>query len=92
MEKKMFAILDKKETYGQLIKSVYPKEFAAQKVVEYSGPRPVEKDLKDFKETLAVIVDGDELINYYFCHECKPHPGDKIIAKTGRDGIRIHSV
>jgi (p)ppGpp synthase/HD superfamily hydrolase len=38
------------------------------------------------------VVDGDELINYYFCYECKPKPGDKIIAKVGRDGIRIHTV
>jgi (p)ppGpp synthase/HD superfamily hydrolase len=39
-----------------------------------------------------VVVDGDILINYYFCHECKPKPGEKIIAKTGRDGIKIHAV
>lgn len=88
----MLAILDKKENYSQLIKSVYPKEFAAQKEQTYTGPKPAEQDLKDFKESLAVVVDGDILINYYFCHECKPKPGEKIIAKTGRDGIRIHEV
>ncbi|HBB04660.1 TPA: hypothetical protein DCZ39_07365 [Patescibacteria group bacterium] len=41
---------------------------------------------------MAVVVDGDNMINYYFCHECKPKLGEKIIAKTGRDGIRIHTV
>ncbi len=92
IEKKLLAILDKKETYSQLIKSVYPKEFAAQREQAYTGPKLVETDLKEFKENLSVIVDGDELINYYFCHECKPKPGNKIIAKTGRDGIRIHEV
>ncbi len=92
IEKKLLAILDKKETYGQLIKSVYPKEFAAQKMSEYTWPKPVEKDLKELRESLAVVVDGDDLINYSFCHECKPQPGDKIFAKTGRDGIRIHAV
>ncbi|MEI6672718.1 MAG: hypothetical protein WCL02_05300 [bacterium] len=30
IEKKLLAILDKKENYSQLIKSVYPKEVAAQ--------------------------------------------------------------
>jgi len=54
--------------------------------------KSVEKKIKDTKNVLDVIVDGDILINYYFCHECKPKPGDKIIAKTGRDGIRIHAV
>jgi len=92
IERKLLAILDKKETYSQLIKSVYPKEVAAKKSQKYIGPKPVEQDIKNLKETLAVIVDGDALINYYFCHECKPKPGEKIIAKTGRDGIRIHTV
>ena len=32
------------------------------------------------------------MINYYFCPECKPKPGDKIIAKSWRDGIIIHAV
>lgn len=92
VERKLLAILDKKETYSQLIKSVYPKEVAAQREQTYVGPKPVEKDLKQFKDTLSVVVDGDTLINYYFCHECKPKPGEKIIAKTWRDGIRIHAV
>lgn len=92
IEKKLLAILDKKENYSQLIKSVYPKEVAIKKEQEYIGPKPAEKDLKDLKESLAVVVDGDTLINYYFCHECKPKPGEKIIAKTWRDGIRIHAV
>jgi len=92
IEKKLLAILDRKENYSQLIKSVYPKEVAAQKEGAYTGPKLAEQDLKDFKETLAVIVDSDTLINYYFCHECKPKPGEKIIAKTWRDGIRIHTV
>ena len=92
IERKLLAILDKKETYSQLIKSVYPKEFAAQKESVYAGPKSAEQDLKELKENLAVVVDGDTLINYYFCHECKPNPGEKIIAKTGRDGIRIHAV
>jgi (p)ppGpp synthase/HD superfamily hydrolase len=39
-----------------------------------------------------VVVDGDTLLNYYFCPECKPRLGERIIAKTGRDGIKIHSV
>ncbi len=48
--------------------------------------------MKKFKETLAVIVDNDPLIHYYFCPECEPKLGEKIIAKTGRDGIIIHSI
>ncbi|MEI8008870.1 MAG: hypothetical protein WCI00_05825 [bacterium] len=82
IEKKLLAILDKKDNYSQLIKSVYPKEVTAQNKQIDTTSKPPEKDPNDVKETLAVIVDGDTLINYYFCPECKPKPGDKIIAKS----------
>jgi len=74
IEKKLLAILDKKENYSQLIKSVYPKEMAAQKKQTNYSATTTDKELKEFKETLAVVVDGDTLINYYFCPECKPKP------------------
>ncbi len=92
IEQKLLAILDKKETYRQLIKSVYPKEIAAYR--DHTAPQAkiATKELNTLKENFAVVVDGDKLINYYFCHECKPKPGEKIISKTGRDGIRIHAV
>jgi len=92
IEKRLLWILDKKENYSQFIKSVYPAEIAAQRAKSSTAPKLVEKDLKDLHGQLDVVVDADTLINYYFCSECKPKPEDKIIAKTGRDGIRIHSV
>lgn len=92
LERKLLGILDKKENYSQLIKSVYPKEVAAQKNHISTTPKLTEKELHTLKETLGVVVDGDSLINYYFCPECKPKPWNKIIAKTGRDGIKIHDV
>jgi len=88
IEKRLLAILDKKDNYSQFIKSVYPKEITAQT----KQPSVITKPVGDFKETLSVVVDWDVLINYYFCHECKPTAGDKVIAKTGRDGIIIHAV
>lgn len=84
--------MDKKENYSQLIKSVYPKEFAAHQPQLPVGSKLTQHDLKDLKATLAVVVDGDTLINYSFCPECQPKPGEKIIAKTGKDGIKIHAV
>ena len=91
LERKLLIILDKKDSYSQLIKFVYPKEFALKKVIPAS-PKLVVKDLQALKDSMAVVVDGDILINYIFCHECMPKPGTKIVAKTGRDGIRIHSL
>lgn len=84
--------MDKKETYSQLIKSVYPKEFSIQKQQSVPIVKSYEQDLHHLKEPFSVIVDSDMLINYYFCPECKPKMEDKIIAKSGRDGIIIHAV
>jgi (p)ppGpp synthase/HD superfamily hydrolase len=47
---------------------------------------------KHTTDSSSVIVDGDQRLNYYFCPECKPTTGDRIIAKTGKDGIKIHSL
>ena len=74
IEKKLFAILDKKENYTQLIKSVYPKEVAAQKKQTAPASKDIIKDSYTSKDTLDVVVDGDMLINYYLCPECKPKP------------------
>lgn len=92
IEKRLMSILDKQEKFSHFIKSVYPEEINAQKESSDIGAKLVEQDLKAFKDDLSVVVDWDELINYYFCHECKPKSGEKIIAKVGRDGIRIHAV
>jgi (p)ppGpp synthase/HD superfamily hydrolase len=85
IEKKLFAIVDKKETYTQFIRSVYPKEVAMQREKESIGPKVVQQDLKQFKDTLAVVIDGDMVLDYHFCPECKPQISDKIIARTGKD-------
>ncbi|HMS91010.1 MAG TPA: RelA/SpoT family protein [Candidatus Absconditabacterales bacterium] len=92
IEKKLLAILDKKENYSQLIKSVYPKEVLAYQTHAHMGAKITQNDPHEHTSTLPVVVDGDTLINYYFCPECQPKPGEKIIAKTGKDGIKIHAV
>ncbi|MEI6773295.1 MAG: hypothetical protein WCL18_00210 [bacterium] len=53
IEKRLLAILDKKDNYSQFIKSVYPKEITAQT----KQPSVITKPVGDFKETLSVVVD-----------------------------------
>jgi GTP pyrophosphokinase len=87
IEKKLFTIFDKKDTFSALVKEVYPAEWKLshkQPAARRSVSKPIEFD--------RVVVDGDSLLNYYFCPECKPSLGDRIIAKTGRDGIKIHTL
>ncbi len=88
IEKILLSIIDKKETYSHFIKSIYPQEVATRHV----GNPSIKKELEALKEVLSVVVDGDMIINYSFCHECNPAPGQKLIAKTWRDGIKVHTV
>ena len=90
MEKKLFSVYDKKETFSSIVRDFYPEERRAS----HKNIRPVKLSAlaKMERDAQVVIVDGDELINYYFCPECKPAFGEKIIAKTGRAGIKIHSM
>ena len=40
----------------------------------------------------GIIIDDDKLLNYSLCPECNPQYPQKIIAKTGRTGIKIHDI
>lgn len=42
--------------------------------------------------THAVIIDEDKQLIYALCSECKPVYPSKIIAKSGKDGILIHTM
>jgi len=86
LEKKFLNILDRKENYSQLIKSVYPQErkkYQDQRSAKRTSPKKINKD---------VLVDCNKMINYTLCLECKPKPSDSIIARTGKDGIKIHTL
>ena len=87
LERRLLNIFDKKETFSSFVKEAYPlewKSFHKQSALRKASPK-----VEILNE---VIVDGDSLLNYYFCPECKPHFDDRIIAKTGRDGIKIHTL
>ena len=40
----------------------------------------------------TIIIDDQPSVPYELCPVCHPQPWDKIIAKTGRDGIKIHTL
>ena len=81
------SMYDKKEGFSALLKKAYPVQWRATR-------RLVSKTVvwKPTPDLMSVIVDGDQRLNYYFCPECKPQPWQRIIAKTGKDGIKLHSL
>ncbi|MCX6822871.1 MAG: RelA/SpoT family protein [candidate division SR1 bacterium] len=88
LEKFLLGLFDKRESLSTLLKKAYPIQWrATRKLVSKTTASP-----KKSTDLASVIVDGDQRLNYYFCPECKPQPGQRIIAKTGRDGIKIHTL
>ncbi len=39
-----------------------------------------------------MLIDGDIKLDCVFCPACNPIPGDKIIAKSDKEGIKIHAL
>lgn len=89
-EKKILEIMDKKLTYSQLIKCVYPKEWEATNKMTNTWSHQAQIS-KDIPISSKILIDGDRLFNYSLCPECSPVIWQKIIAKAGRDWIKVHT-
>jgi len=92
LEKKFIEILDKKNNYSQLIKSAYPVEWEIQNKQTNNNLLQMQTQLQQVKEAITsrILIDWDHLSNYSLCKECNPSAHDKIIAKSGRDWIKVH--
>lgn len=101
VEKRLLQVLDKQETYGWLVRAAYPNlQKETQWKTLITDTSQLEKELKAEVASLVewkaqvtdVIVDSDKLLHCIFCPECNPNFWDKIIAKSSRDWIKIHSL
>lgn len=101
VEKRILLILDKQETYGGLVRAAYPDFFpAVQNKVIVLDSSLEQEELKSkvytpytgAPQSSEVIVDNDKVLNCILCPECRPQLGDKIIAKSGKEGIKIHTM
>ena len=100
VERRILLVLDKQETYGSIVRSAYPaltkalqeKTVASDEVLSPKDAKQPPLTPLPWVESMDVIVDNDKRLHCIFCPECKPHPEDKIIAKSGKDGIKIHTI
>ena len=100
VEKKILFVLDKQGTYGDIVRTAYPDLLKT--VQEKTILSDVEVQQKDLRQIISVspssvspvdvIVDNDKMLHCVFCPECKPTLDDKIIAKSGKEGIKIHAM
>lgn len=96
-EQQLFKIRDRQVSITRFIRQVYGAELVPEQ--KYS---PVQKNiLTNKKETVSVlnksselkmIVDGDKSMEVIFCPECKPKPPVRVIARSWKDGIKIHTM
>ncbi|MDR2415586.1 MAG: hypothetical protein LBD75_03055 [Candidatus Peribacteria bacterium] len=91
--------MDKQETYGNIVRAAYPElQKTLQDKTVVSDVSIQQKELKKNIQTSfggqleEVVVDNDKSLHCIFCPECTPHIGDKIIAKSGKEGIKIHTM
>jgi (p)ppGpp synthase/HD superfamily hydrolase len=99
VERRILLVLDRQETYGNIVRAAYPDLMKTlhEKTV-LTDTTSQQQELKQTIQTppadvsREVIVDNDKSLHCIFCPECDPHPGDKIIAKSGKEGIKIHTM
>ena len=99
IEKRLLSILDKQDTYWNIVREVYPELWKT--VEEKTVIKDIETEKSDLKSQIQVsesgfsssdiVVDWDKHLHCFFCPECKPTPQTKIIAKSTQDGIKIHT-
>lgn len=89
-DRALLQLLDKQFWYTTFARKIYkdilPEDFLHQQQAEKK------KTAWIVQTPLAqtVVVDGDMTIGYFLCPECRPEVGNKIIARSGKDGIKIH--
>lgn len=83
LEKKLIEIADRKLSYGKLINSMYPEQ--KDEVIKKSST-------KNTAIENEIIIDGNSILNYQLCPECRPRTWDKIIAKVWKHEIKIHTM
>lgn len=62
---------------------------------EKSQPLPDTKKIEPIWPTTVtsqIIIDDSQLLSYDLCPLCQPNPPTKIIARSGKDGIKIHTM
>jgi GTP diphosphokinase / guanosine-3',5'-bis(diphosphate) 3'-diphosphatase len=89
-------IYDKHISVLKLIKQVYPDHFEAlnaleiQQIRENQQKNKLKKILQDTGP--RILVDGDIKVDVVLCPECHPQPGTPIIAKSGKQWMKIHAL
>lgn len=81
----LIQLLDKQVWYTTFIKKIYKKVLPPEE-------KSTHKKVSNGEKIPEVMIDGGLRLWYVLCPECKPTVTDKIIARSGKDGIKIHTL
>lgn len=84
-EQIMSQIAHKSISPSTIIKEVYNISAEPKKIVQPTPTVPT-------GEINKVLIDDSALFEYELCQQCHPTPQDKIIARSGKNGIKIHTL
>lgn len=89
-------IYDKSLSPLKLIKEAYAEHFTSLNALELQQIRSNQQKnaLKKTPKDVAprVLIDGDMRLEVILCQSCKPVHGMKIIAKSDKEGMKIHGL
>ena len=86
-EHTMMQLASKAISVTSILKEVYNIIPDIQKSL-----KPSDLIQKPLEWKISVIIDDSQLFEYELCPQCNPEPGEKIIARSGKDGFKIHNL
>ncbi len=88
-ERVLLQVRDKQLSTTRLIKQVYKDALESLKE-EVTQPAASKKNKESTWHT--IIVDSDKVLEFSICPECEPVYPQKIIARSWKDGIKVHAL
>lgn len=85
-EHTMMQVASKAISVMTILKDVYAF------VPETTKPQKVSDQLSQADDRATVLIDDSSLFEYELCPQCHPQQGEKIIARSGKDGFKIHAL
>lgn len=85
LDRLLLQLLDKQMWYLTFIKKVYKDQLP-------SDDKPTKKVQIVDQRKAEVVIDGWLRLASTLCPDCKPKLWNKIIARSGKDGIKIHTM
>lgn len=96
-EQQLYKIRDRQVSITRFIRQVYWADLVPEQqywpIQKQINSKKKETALVLKKDTdLKIIVDGDKPMEVNFCPECRPQSGTPVIARSWKDGIKIHTM